>query len=275
MTATVLLSELPISPHLKVTQRRVIRSEWTKFRTLRSTIITLAVAVILAIGFGALFSAVTASQFHRFSAGSRHSFNAVSTSLGGIVFAQLAIGVLGVLVMSGEYSTGMIRSSLAVVPRRLPVLWAKITVFVVGVGFVALVTSFGAFFVGQALLSSQHLQASLSSPQALRMVIGSALYVTLAGIMGIAFGALFRSTAAGITTLVGLFFVLPPVLNLLPQDWTNHFAQYLPANAGQALWSIHRGTSVELSPWTGFAVMCLWAALLVFLAALRLRRTDT
>jgi ABC-2 type transport system permease protein len=112
-------------PALKVTQGRVLLSEFTKFRSLRSTMWTLLAAVVLMIGIGALFSAVTASQYHTFSAADRASFNPVTTSLNGVIFAVVAFGVLGVLLMSGEYSTGMIRSSLTAVPRRLPVLWGS------------------------------------------------------------------------------------------------------------------------------------------------------
>src|SRR5229473_3532244 len=126
---------------LRVTQPRVLLSEWTKFGSLRSTVYTLLAAVVLSIGIGALFSAVSASQYHTFSPADKASFDPVSTSLSGMMFAQLAIGVLGVLLISGEYSTGMIRSSLTAVPRRLPVLWAKLGVFA-GVAFaVMLVTS--------------------------------------------------------------------------------------------------------------------------------------
>ena len=194
---------------LRVTQPRVLLSEWTKFRSLRSTMWTLLTAVVLTIGIGALFSAVTANQYHTFSAADKASFSPITTSLNGILFSQLAIGVLGVLLISGEYSTGMIRSSLTAVPRRLPVLWAKLGVFA-GVAFaVMLVTSFVSFFVGQALLSSHHLGVSISAPNALRDVIGAALYVTVAGIIGMTLGALMRNTAAGISTMVAVFFVLP------------------------------------------------------------------
>ena len=112
---------------LKVTQLRVIRSEFTKFRSLRSTVWTLLAAVVLMTGIAALFSAVTASQHHAPGPPGQPGagIHPVSTSLNGITFAVIAFGVLGVLMMSGEYGTGMIRASLTVVPRRLPVLWAS------------------------------------------------------------------------------------------------------------------------------------------------------
>ncbi len=260
---------------IKVTQARVLLSEWTKFRSLRSTVWTLLVAAVLLVGFGALFAAVNASQYHTFDAAQRLSFDPISTSLNGTLFAQLAIGVLGVLVISGEYSTGMIRSSLTAVPRRLPVLWGKLTVFA-GVTFaVTLVASFVAFFLGQALLSGHNLDASLSDPGALRSVFGAALYVTVAGLIGIALGSLLRNTAAAISTFVGVFFVLPPIASLLPSAWSSHFVQYLPSNAGSALYGGGGpDLSNALSPWAGFAVLVGYAAVLIAVAARRLKTTD-
>src|SRR6201993_4522636 len=149
------------APALKVTQARVLLSEFTKFRSLRSTVYTLLTAVALMIGIGALFSAVTASQYHTFSAVDKAAFNPVTTSLIGVSFAVVAFGVLGVLLMSGEYSTGMIRSSLTAVPRRLPVLWAKLAVFAAVIFSVSLVTSLVSFFLGQALLDGQHIGVTI------------------------------------------------------------------------------------------------------------------
>jgi len=261
-------------PALRVTQSRVLRSEWTKFRSLRSTVWTLLTAVVLSIGIGALFSAVSASQYHTFSPADQASFNPITTSLNGMLFAQLAIGVLGVLMISGEYSTGMIRSSLTAVPKRLPVLWAKLGVFAGVVFGVTLVTSFVSFFLGQALLSSHHLNVAISAPGALRSVIGAALYATVAGMIGMALGGLLRNTAAGISTFVAAFFVIPPLTDLLPSSWSSHFAQYLPSNAGEVLFGGGRGLAHPLAPWTGFAVLCGYAVVLIAVAAWRLRRAD-
>ena len=259
---------------LKVTQGRVLQSEWTKFRSLRSTIYTLLTAVVLMIGIGALFSAVTASQYHTFSAADKATFNPISTSLTGIAFAVVAFGVLGVLMMSGEYSTGMIRASLTVVPRRLPVLWAKLAVFAGAIFSISLVASFISFFLGQALLSSHHLNVAISAPGALRSVIGAALYVTVAGLIGVALGTLFRNTAAGIATFAAVFFVIPPLTGLLPASVSSHLAPYLPSNAGEAVWGGAVNVHNALSPWTGFALLCGYAVILIGAGAWRLRRAD-
>ncbi|MDQ1484674.1 MAG: type transport system permease protein [Actinomycetota bacterium] len=268
-------SEMTVTPRypgMKVTQARVINSEWTKFRSLRSTNITLLVSVVLTVGLGALISAVIASNWATASAGDRASFNAVVTSLRGVTIAQLAVGVLGVLLISGEYATGMIRASLTAVPKRLPVLWAKLLVFTGVVGAVSLVSAFAAFFLGQSLLSSKHLDVSIGSPDALRMVLGAAVYLVLVGVIGMALGGLLRNTAAGISSLVALLFVIPPILDLLPKSWSDNLGPYLPSNAGEAFWGHPTGT--HLSALAGLLVLCGWAAAAVVAAAIRLKNRD-
>jgi ABC-2 type transport system permease protein len=273
LTSSRTVEAAPAGP-LKVTQGRVVRSEWIKFRSVRSTVWTLLSAVVLMIGIGALFSAVTASQYHTFSAADRASFSAVTVSLEGITFAVIAFGVLGVLLMSGEYSTGMIRSSLTAVPRRLPVLWGKLAVFAGAIFSISLVASFISFFLGQLLLSSHHLNVAITAPGALRSVIGAALYMTVAGTMGVALGALLRNAAAGISAFVAVFFIIPPLTSLLPSSISNHLTQYLPSNAGEVLWGGTHGVTNALSPWTGFALLCGYAVVLIAAAAWRLRSAD-
>jgi hypothetical protein len=261
-------------PALRVTQGRVLRSEFTKFRSLRSTMWTLLAAVVLMIGLGALFSGVTASQYHTFNWAERAAFNPVTTSLNGVIFAVVAFGVLGVLVTGGEYSTGMIRSSLTAVPRRLPVLWGKVAVVAGSIFSVSLLASFISFFLGQALLSSHHLGVPITAHDALRSVTGAALYVTVAGLIGVALGALLRNTAAGIATFAAVFFVIPLLAMLLPASISDHLAQYLPSNAGGVLWGGAAFVPNALSPWTGFALLCGYAVILIGAGAWRLRRWD-
>ena len=255
---------------LRVTGLRVVRSEWTKFRSLRSTVYTLLIAVVVMIGLGALIAAITANQ----PGGLEPGQSGISTSLSGLFFAQLAIGVLGVLLITGEYSTGMIRSSLTVVPRRLPMLWGKLAVFAGVVLLTMLVASFAAFFIGQAVLSGNNLDASLSDPGALRAVVGAALYVTVAGIIALALGALLRNTAASITTFVAVFFVVPTLTLLLPVSVTDLFVRYLPSSLGGVLTGDTSDPATSLSPWAGFALLCGYAVVLIGFAAWRLRRVD-
>ncbi|MDT4894863.1 MAG: type transport system permease protein [Pseudonocardiales bacterium] len=262
----------PRYPGMKVTQARVINSEWTKFRSLRSTNITLLVSVVLTVGLGALISAVTASHWTTASAADKADFNPIVTSLNGVQISELAVGVLGVLLISGEYATGMIRASLTAVPQRLPVLWGKLGVFSGVVGVTSLISTFVAFFVGQSLLTSQHLGVSITSPDALRMIVGAAAYLVLVGIIGMALGGLVRNTAAGISSLVALLFVIPGLLSLLPNSWSNNIGPYLPSNAGEAFWG--HPTGAHLAPLTGFLVLCAYAAVAVAAAAVRLRSRD-
>ena len=259
---------------LKVTQWRVIASEWTKFRSLRSTIWTLLVGVVLMIGLGAIASAVTANQYHTFNAHDRAAFSAIGVSLAGISLAQIAIGVLGVLLISGEYSTGMIRSSLTAVPRRLPMLWAKIGVMAGVVFVVALVGSLISFFLGQLLLSSHHLNVSITDPGALRSVIGAAGFLTMAGMIGVAIGTIVRNTAGGITTFVGAFLVIPPLTMLLPNSVSDRITPYMPPNAGGSMYSGNGGLAHSLSPFAGFLALGAFLVLLVAAAAFRLQRSD-
>jgi ABC-type transport system involved in multi-copper enzyme maturation permease subunit len=263
---------------LGVTQFRVVRSEWTKFRSLRSTIVTLSVAVILTVGMGALFTRVTASEWSTYSAADKAGFDPIGLSLGGFLFSQLALGVLAVLLITGEYSTGMIRASLTAVPRRLPVLWGKLAVFAGVVFAIGLAASAVSFTIGQALLQSTGRSVGFDAAGALRSVLGAALYVTVAGMVAMGLGALLRNTAAAITTFVGVFFLLPPLTSLLPSAWSTQIAPYLPSNAGGALWGMGAssagGGDGMLSPWTGFALLCLYAAVVIAAGAWRLRRAD-
>ncbi|HEY5116139.1 MAG TPA: ABC transporter permease [Nakamurella sp.] len=268
MTTTLAAPDMLAARTLRVTQSRVLLSEWTKLRSLRSTVATLLVAVLVLIGLGAVFAAVTVRQPGGFGPGT----TAISTSLTGTFFAQLAVGVLGVLLITGEYSTGMIRSSLTVIPSRLPMLWGKLAVFAGAVFVCMLIAGFASFLVGQALLG--RLGVSVSDPGAVRSVVGSALYLTVAGMTALALGALLRNTAAAITTFVAVFFVIPPLTNLLPASLTDRFVQYLPSNAGAMMLDGTYGVAHPLSPWTGFAVMCAYAGVLIGFAAWRLRRTD-
>lgn len=262
----------PRIPGVRVTQARVLLGEWTKFRTLRSTYITVFVAVVLGVGVAAISAAVTANHWPHADLRDRLTFNAVATSLNGIYLAQLALGVLGVLLVTGEYSTGMIKATLTAVPKRLPVLWAKLAIYVVVVAIASFAISFASFFVGQTLLSSQHIQADLSTPHALRTVIGAALYLIVVGVLAVATGSLTRNSAGGISAWVAVFFVIPPIFLALPDSFSRHIAPYLPAESGQALWT--RNVTTSLHPWVGFAVLCGWTVAAVVGAAVSLRHRD-
>jgi hypothetical protein len=259
----------------RVTQARVIRSEWTKLITLRSTRWSLFVAVLLTIGLPLLFAAVTSSHWGSMSPHDRADRHPLDIALAGVNLSQLAIGVLGVLVITGEYSTGMIRASFTAVPKRLPVLWAKGIVFA-AVTFVLMLPSvFIAFFGSQAILSRHDiLQISISQSGVARAVVGGAAYLMLLGIFALAVGTVVRSTAGGIAVFAALFFVIPPLLNILPTSWNNAISPYLPDAAGRSIFSLTHGAH-SLAPGPGLALFAGYCALALAIAAVLLVRRDT
>ncbi|MGI8573305.1 MAG: ABC transporter permease [Solirubrobacteraceae bacterium] len=243
----------------RVTQARVARSEWTKLRSVRSTRWSLLITLLLIIGLGILVCVIFNSRWSHLAPRERVDFHPLRANLAGINFAQLAIGVLGVLVITAEYSTGMIRSTLSAVPRRLPVLWGKALVFGAVAFLVSLPAVFIVFFAGQAILSGQHINTTISHPGVLRALFGAALYMTVMGLFGLGLGAIVRSTAGGISLLAGIVFVLPPIMGLLPSSFSTSVDPYLPSNAGGAIWTVNPDPNT-LAHWAGLAVFCAYAA---------------
>lgn len=259
----------------RVTQARVILSEWTKLHSLRSTRWSLLVAIVLTIGLPAIFAAVTSSHWAHMGPHERADRHPLDFALGGINLSQLAIGVLGVLVITGEYATGMIRASFTAVPKRLPVLWAKIVVFAVVSFVLMLPTVLISFWVTQSILHNiPQLQTSLSANGVLRSVVGGALYLTLFGIFCLALGAIVRNTAGGIAAFVGLFFVIPPILAALPTSWQNAINPWIPNSAFRSIFQLTH-SSHSLSPAGGLAVSLGYVAFAVGVAAILLVRRDT
>jgi hypothetical protein len=246
----------------------VMRSEWTKLRSVRSTYWSLLVTAAATIGLSILICSLFVNRYDHLSLQDRLDFNPTTFSLSGLFLAQLAVGVLGVLVITSEFSTGMIRSTFAAVPQRRLVLGAKAAVFGAVTLVVSVVACFSAFFIGQTILASKDIQARISDPGVLRAVIGSALYLTVLGLLALGIGTLIRHSAGAIAAVFGLLFVVPGVVGALPSSWADTISPYLPSNAGEAIFRMGRGGHL-LSPWTGFAVFCLYAAV-----ALSLTKRD-
>jgi ABC-2 type transport system permease protein len=257
-----------------VTFVRVLQSEWTKLRTLRSTLWSLVAAVVAMAGLGPAVAAVQTSRWSHMPLDDRLRFDSIDSGVGGYHGAELAIGVLGVLVVTGEYATGMIRSSLMAVPRRLPVLWAKLAVFAAVTFSLMLAATVISFFAVQAIVAQHHQQVTLGAPHALRAVIGTALFLTVLGVLAVGLGGLVRNTAGGIASVVGVLFVLPGIVALLPASTADAVNPYLPLNAGFAVATSTFENSHHLAPWTGFAVFGGYAALAVAAAAFGLLRRD-
>ena len=262
-------------PAYQVTGQRVLRSEWAKLWSLRSTWITLGLAVLFLVAFGLIAAAQYKS---RISSGQHMNpdfvkSTAVSLSLIGTNFAQLALGVLGVLVTAGEYSTGMIRSTLAAVPRRLPVLWSKSAVFGVVAVMVGTVGAFITFLFASGIVSGTPAAMTFSDAGVVRSLLGAGLYLGLVGVIGTALGALLRSVAGGISVLVGALMLVPGLISLLPSTWQTNISPYLPSNAGESILTLHRGATA-LSPAAGLAIFLGWTMLALAGAAYRLVHTD-
>jgi ABC-type transport system involved in multi-copper enzyme maturation permease subunit len=252
-----------------VTFGRAVSAEWIKFRTLRSTWAVLATAVVGMIVIGLIVAYNT-----------RHLGPTLdpedvlpSATLQGYYLGQLLIGALGVLFVSGEYSTGMIRSTLAAVPRRLPVAWAKLTVFV-AVCLVAMVaTSVVAFVAAQALLSNYRSGYSLSDPTMLRLVLGTGIYLTLMGVLAAGVAWIVRSTPGSLITYFAIALVLPGIFGNVLGSWGKDVAQFLPSEAGASfISSLHESPS--LAPWPGLVVLVVWAVAAMAAGAVCLRRRD-
>ncbi|MET8448085.1 ABC transporter permease [Streptomyces sp. NPDC005209] len=272
--ATEAAPAAPARPAYRVTGRRVLASEWAKLWSLRSTWITLGLGLLFLVAFGLI-----AASRYKSGLGSGHMdrdfarSTALSLSLFGTNFAQLALGVLGVLVTAGEYSTGMIRSTLAAVPRRLPVLWSKAAVL----GLVALVIGtigvFVAFQFGSRIVAGTPAGMDLSHAGVLRSLLGAGLYLGLVGVIGTALGSLLRSVAGGISVLVAALMLIPGLVTLLPSSWQDDISPCLPSNAGESMFALtHDATS--LSPGSGLLVLLGWTALALSGAAYRLLRSD-
>ena len=248
-----------------------LRSELTKILSVRSTYWTLLALVVASVGWAVLYCAGTVSH------PTGGAVNATFASLmGQVALGELVIVVLGALVITSEYSTGMIRTSLAVMPRRGVLYAGKATVFA-GVTFtISLVVSFVDFFVGQAILSSKHLNTTLAQPDVLRAVLLSAAIVTVFGLLAYGTGAIIRHTPGAITSMLGMIFLIPLLAQALPTPWYHDIVRWLPG--GQALSPIASsappGSPYLFSAWGEFAVFGGYAVVLLALGAWSFIRRD-
>jgi ABC-2 type transport system permease protein len=251
----------------------VLRSEWVKLRSVRSTFWALTVTVVLGVALGAVISAAAAHGYARSSVAAKLSWDPTGVSQSGVAIASLAIVVLGVLCISSEYSSGMIRTSLIAVPKRGRVLAAKSLVFA-GVTFVVgEVTCFAAFFAGQALIGGHAPHAAIGDPGVARAVAGGGLYLTALAVLSVAAGSLLRRPAAAIACMIAVLLVLPGIAQVLPDSWRHPVTEFWPTQAGSQLTNVHHSAHT-LQPWPGFGVMCLFVAIVYAIAWTLLDRRD-
>lgn len=279
MTAAVDLSGAPLAPRggdvaagaasgtgpaRPVRFLDLARSEWVKLSSVRSTWITLVVTVVLGVGVGALISHLAASRYlhDRIVHG---TWDPTAISFRALIIAQLAIAVLGALAVTSEYGTGMIRTTLTAVPRRGRLLAAKAVVFAVVALVVGELTGFAAFLLGQVAIGAAAPQASLGQPGVLRAVVGAGLYLAVIGLLAVGVGTVLRNTAAAISAMVALLFVLPGLVQALPASWSNAITEWWPTQAGSQLYTVH-SSAHTLAPWTGFVVLVVFTAVVFVLA---------
>ncbi|WP_033338771.1 ABC transporter permease [Catenuloplanes japonicus] len=276
---TTMTAERPVTVETrkhtgKLTFRGVMAGEWTKFWSLRSSWITLGVSLLLIGALGAIAAFAYTANPGGDEVGppgplGPDGMDAVSIAISGTTFASLALGVLGVLVSAGEYSTGLIRATFAAVPARLPVLWAKALLYGPIALIVGAVGALAAFAVGLPILDGEPVAMAFSDDNVLRSLLGVGLYLGLVGVLGVALGALVRSSAGGIAILAGGLLILPGLAMLLPSDWYDAIDGYLPSNAGSEIMS-----TTSDRPWIGLAIFAGWVAATLAAAAYRLVKTD-
>ncbi|MEU6526383.1 ABC transporter permease [Streptomyces sp. NPDC046924] len=255
-----------------MTAAQVVRSEWTKIRSVASTVWTLSLAVVVTIALGMLISALSAHEFDNMSPQSRLSFDPTFISFAGMSLGQLAMIVFGVLVVSNEYSTGMIRTSLAAVPQRGTFLAGKLGVATALALAVSMVTSFAAFFLGQAVLGEHG--ASIGDEGVLRAVLGGGLYMTLIAVFSMGVATMLRSPMLSLGILMPFFFLISSILANV--DATKKIGWFLPDQAGSRIMQVVTplDDDIPYGPWGGLGIMALWVVAVLAGGYLVLRKRD-
>lgn len=255
----------------------IAHSEWVKFRTVRSTRWTLLFTVLGMLAAGAALCGAYVKHYESLTASAKASFDPAAYSLSGFFIGQLAIGTLGILIITSEYTTGSIRTTFAAAPQRGMVFAAKAVVSAVVTAVLGIGSSFGAFFIGQAFLAKQHIETHIGSPGVLRSIIGTALYLSVVGLLAFGLGVLIRRTAGALATFVGLLLIVPFFVQTLPSASQSAFAKYLPSDAGQAIIGRTKFAPASdlLSPWAGFAVFCVYTAVILAAAVISMYLRDS
>ncbi|WP_431277292.1 ABC transporter permease subunit [Leifsonia poae] len=257
-----------------LTFARVVRSEWIKFRSLRSTFWTYAIVLLLGLGITALIAfTIPETVLSQMSAAERGRL-ILSAATGGILIGQLIVAVLGVLAISGEYSTGMIRSSFAAVPRRTPVFFAKALVLFVCSFIVGLVTTIAGYAIAIPALTGKGLTFEFTAGT-MWAILGAGLYLGLVSVFALGLGTILRSAAGGIAAALGVVFLLPIILNIVNGltniDWLKDVPKYLISTAGQALAG---GTNADFLPYQNVLIVVAWTAVSFVAGAIIMKRRD-
>jgi len=263
------------APIRRVTFREAMDSEFAKIRSVRSTFWTLLICLLVSVGISLLIAAVTSANWDSLSDSSKATMD-MSAVVAGVYFGVLVTGVLGVLVVSTEYGTGMMRTSLTAFPRRGTLFAAKAAVLTLVVLLLGLVIAFASYAVASPFYTKHGVDLSLGQAANLRALFAVPVYLTLIALMGFGLGFLLRHTAAAISGLVGLLFVIPIITNFLPGTIGKDVNKIVPSNAGSAMMATHASTTgtPSLSPLSGFITLLVWAAVLIIPALALFRHRD-
>ena len=253
--------------------RDVLTSEWIKFRSVRSSYLVLLFAAAAAVGIGYLVTHTDATHWATMSAQAKAAFDPVDDSFTGLGLAQLAFGALGVLVISSEYTTGLIRTTFASVPRRRAVLAAKAAVIGVITLLAGELIAFATFFTGQWALSAQHLDVTLAHPGALRGVLAAGFYLAVMAWVGLGLGAVIRHTAGAITAMTGMVFLLPQIIHALPSPWDTRIGRFTLDGAAQQMIAQHPHAGY-FSAGPSSLIVAAYAVVAIAAAAFLITRRD-
>jgi ABC-type transport system involved in multi-copper enzyme maturation permease subunit len=259
--------------HARTSLAHTVRSEWTKIWSVRSTFWTLLTLIISTVGISILASWGTSTHLSQMNATDRANLDVTYQSMGGLSLGQLAIAVLGVLIITSEYSTGGIKTTLTAVPNRIRVLLAKGIVFAIIATIVGVITTFGAFYASMPFWAHQHLAVDVGDPGVLRAIIGGGLYVLASGMFGFALGAVIRHTAGAITAAVALLLIAPPLTNLLPGSWGDTVTKYFTSNAGSRVAAVVNVPD-QATPWVGYLAITIWWVVPLLFGAWLMRTRD-
>ena len=276
MTATTTSESVRLgAPIRRVTFREAMDSEFAKVRSVRSTFWTLLICLLVSVGISVLIAAVTSANWDSLSDSSKATMD-MSAVVAGVYFGVLVTGVFGVLVVSTEYGTGMMRTSLTAFPRRGTLFTAKAAVLTLVVLLLGLIIAFASYALASPFYTKHGVDLSLSHAANLRALFAVPVYLTLIALMGFALGFLLRHTAAAISSLVGLLFVIPIITNFLPGTIGKDVNKIVPSNAGSAMMVTHASTTgtPQLTPLGGFITLLIWAAVLIIPAIALFRHRD-
>ena len=264
----------PAIPAIRLTVPGIVRSEWIKLRTVRSTVWSYAIVVLVSFGLAALMASTIYVEPGVPIPSEDQTRFVLMASTFGVFFGQLIVAVLGVLAISGEYSTGMIRSTLTAVPRRLPALWAKVAVLFTATFVVGVISTVGAFLIATPILATKGISIDLIGSGIIPSLLGAALYLAMVSVFSLGLGTILRNSAGGIAAALGVLLVLPTVIQVIPATWATDLLPYLLSSAGVNMFGMTSFSTATNEPWVNFFIALAWVLVSLAGAALLLKRRD-